>query len=151
MPEVTRIKPIRLHWDKNRCTDCMSCTVVCSERHLGMSAPSRSRIRIHVDVLGGGHRAEYCRQCRNALCAADCPDEAIGFDDQLRAWLVDDDLCTGCGLCVEACPFDAIWLDPDTGLAVKCDLCLGATRCVEIYPPNALVLKGQTDEGDDDE
>ena len=148
MSETVRVKPAWIYWDKDRCTDCMSCVIVCSERHTGMSAPSRSRIRIHVDLLSAGHSAEYCRQCKKAPCAADCPEEAIQFDEQLRAWLVDEELCTRCGLCVEACPFDAIWLDASTGLAIKCDLCLGATRCVEICPANALVVKGQAEESD---
>ena len=149
MAEKVRVKPVRIHWDKKKCTNCLSCVVVCSERHTGMSAPSRARLRIHVDVLDGDYSAEYCRQCRNALCAAACPEEAIQFDDQLRAWLVDDDLCTGCGECVEPCPFDAIWLDPITGLAAKCDLCLGKTRCVEICPPEALSVKGRDEEAGD--
>ena len=143
MAEKVRVKPVRIHWDKKKCTNCLSCVIVCSERHFGMSAPSRARIRVNVDVLSGEYDAQYCRQCRNAPCAEACPEEAIQFDDELRAWLVDDELCTGCGDCVEACPFDACWLDPVTGLSIKCDLCEGKTRCVEICPPNALSVKGR--------
>ncbi len=142
MSETVHAKPVRIHWDKNKCTTCMSCVVVCAERHTGMSALSRSRIQIRVDLPGGDYTAEYCRQCKNAPCAAACPEEAIQFDERLRTWLVDEDVCTGCGQCIEACPFNAIQLDPTTGLAAKCDLCLGATRCVEICPANALVVKG---------
>ena len=142
MNKTTKKKPVRIHWDRAACTTCMSCVVVCSERHTGTSAPSRARLRIHVDVLGADYDASYCRQCGNAPCAAVCPVEAITFDEELRAWLLDEDLCTGCGECVEACPFDAIWLDPISGLAFKCDLCSGAARCVEVCPSNALTLKG---------
>jgi Fe-S-cluster-containing hydrogenase component 2 len=67
---------------------------------------------------------------------------AITFDEGLRAWLLDEDLCTGCGDCVVACPFDAIWLDPISGLAFKCDLCSGAVRCVEVCPSKALTIRG---------
>jgi Fe-S-cluster-containing hydrogenase component 2 len=63
--------------------------------------------------------------------------------------LVDEGHCTGCGECVEACPFDAIWLDPISRLAVKCDLCRGAARCVEICPAGALSLVGYEREGND--
>jgi Fe-S-cluster-containing hydrogenase component 2 len=142
MSEITSVKPVRIHWNKNKCTTCMSCTVVCSERHTGMSSPSRSRIRILVSLPDGECTAEYCRQCKDAPCAAACPEEAIQFDQQLRVWLVDEKLCTGCGQCVEACPFHSMQLDQVTDLAAKCDLCLGAARCVEICPSGALTMKG---------
>ena len=142
MPIESGIKPVRIHWDKKQCNGCLSCVVVCSERHTGMSAPSRARMRVLVDPLGGELAAKFCRQCRNGPCAEACPEGAISFDTELRAWLVDDDLCTGCELCVEACPFEAIWLDPVTHVAFKCDLCEGATRCVEICPADAIDVRG---------
>jgi carbon-monoxide dehydrogenase iron sulfur subunit len=142
MEKASRKKPVRIHWDKKACTTCMSCVVVCSERQTGMSAPSRSRVRIWVDLLGGDCSAAYCRQCANAPCAAACPVEAIWFDEALGAWLLNEQLCTSCGECVGACPFDAIWLYTIGDVAIKCDLCSGAARCVEICPSNALTLRG---------
>ncbi|MFH1927055.1 MAG: 4Fe-4S dicluster domain-containing protein [Chloroflexota bacterium] len=142
MSEANRSKPMRIKWDKSQCTGCVSCVIVCSERHTGMSAPSRSRIEILVDPLGGDLAAKYCRQCKNALCAEACPEDAIQYDETIRAWLVDDGLCTGCGLCVEACPFEAIRLDVSTDTAIKCDLCMGATWCVEVCPAKALTVQG---------
>jgi Fe-S-cluster-containing hydrogenase component 2 len=118
----------------------MLCTTVCSERHVGTSAPTRARIRILVGISGGDPVAEYCRQCPDAACAEACPEEAIWYDEQLRAWRVDEELCIGCNLCADACPYDAIVMDPVTGLAAKCDLCLGAMRCVEICPAQALTV-----------
>jgi carbon-monoxide dehydrogenase iron sulfur subunit len=141
MSEIVHVKPSRIDWDKAKCTNCMSCVVVCSERHTGTSAPSRSHIRIRVDLLKGDYAAEYCRQCQDAPCAAACPSEAIVFDGAVRAWRVDESLCVACGACVEACSYHAIILDPVTDLASKCDLCLGAWRCVETCAPNALSVK----------
>ena len=140
---TSSVKPVRIHWVKAKCTNCLSCVVVCSERNTGMSAPSRARIRIHVELLGSDYSADYCRQCANAPCAAVCPEEAIQFDDTLRAWIVDIDQCTGCAECVQACPFEAMWLDSVVGKAIKCDLCGGTMRCVEICPSDALVVRGQ--------
>lgn len=147
--QVTAPKPRRIHWDRTRCTSCLACTVVCAERHTGMSAPSRAHIRIHIDATGGESSAEYCRQCSNAPCAAACPEEAIRFDAHVLAWLVHDALCTSCGRCVEACRFGAIRIDPVIGLAAKCDLCHGTPRCVEVCMPGALVLRGKRGEARD--
>ena len=148
MAQAVKVNPVRIRWDKKACTGCLSCVVVCSERHFGMSAPSRARIQVLVDPLGGELDARWCRQCKNAECAEACPENAIEYDEELRAWLVDDELCIGCGLCVEACPFEAIRLDPFTDIAIKCDLCKGATRCVEICPANAISVRGREENPD---
>lgn len=55
-------------------------------------------------------------------------------------WSVDEALCIGCELCVDACPLDAIKLHPETGSAIKCDLCAGQPKCVERCPRGALSL-----------
>ena len=151
MTDMDKKKPLRIHWSKNVCTGCMSCAVVCSERQTGMSAPSRSRIQIIVDPLGGDLVAKYCRQCKKAHCAEACPEDAIQYDETLRAWLVDEELCTGCGLCVDACPFEAMRLDMSADMAVKCDLCMGATRCVEVCPAKALTVQGHEQKRPNDE
>ena len=129
-----------LCWERTRCSNCMSCMIVCAERHTETSAPSRSLIRIRAGLFDGSNSAEYCRQCQDAACAAACPVQAISIDEQLRCWRVDDTLCVGCGECVDACPYHAIHLDAVTDVAAKCDLCLGATRCIEICPTGALTL-----------
>ena len=43
--------------------------------------------------------------------------------------------CIGCGACVEACPFGAMFMDPDEEVAINCILC-GA--CVDACPVKAL-------------
>ena len=135
--------PIHIEWDKVKCSNCMSCVVVCSERHTGTSAPSRAHIRVSIDLLADGDvTAQYCRQCQDADCAAACPEEAILFDARIRAWVVQEERCMACEACVAACSYGAIVMDPETNLASKCDLCGGAVRCVEICPTNALVLVG---------
>ena len=147
---LRRVRPARLQWAKDRCTACLSCVIVCSERHTGESAPSRARIRLHIDLLGGSDDVmQYCRQCAKAPCASACPVEAIHFDQQTQVWLVDDAVCDGCGQCVRACPFGAIWIDPAVARAIKCDLCGGRAWCVEACPAGALTVSGREVRRDD--
>ena len=133
----------RLHYDVNKCSGCLSCVIVCAERHTNAAAPNRARIRLDLDMFAGAHQAYYCRQCKKAPCAEVCPNQAISFNGEWEAWLVVEALCDGCGVCVEACPFNAVWLDPAIdNRAIKCDHCLGEMLCVEVCPVDALTLKG---------
>ena len=50
---------------------------------------------------------------------------------------VDTEKCTGCGLCVEACPVEAIKLDDDKA-KVDEDLCVDCGTCVDECPNDAL-------------
>ncbi len=59
---------------------------------------------------------------------------------------VDKDLCTGCGLCIQACPFGSIEMAGDyPEIKDDCRLC---NACVEACPEGAITIKeteGETD------
>jgi len=62
---------------------------------------------------------------------------------------VDAALCTGCGSCVEICPFQAINLRPKDGLlsisVVEPTLCKGCGLCLPACPVKAISLQGDSD------
>jgi len=50
--------------------------------------------------------------------------------------------CLGCGDCVSACQFDAIFIDPETKLPkVNDDKCVGCSACVKACPRNLLEIR----------
>lgn len=52
--------------------------------------------------------------------------------------------CLGCGDCVAACPFDAIHMNPETGLPVVDDLkCVACGACVKACPRNIIELRNK--------
>ncbi len=51
-----------------------------------------------------------------------------------------EDLCTGCGVCIDACPFGAVTLRGKT-VSVDRRRCLGCGVCVEKCPASALALE----------
>ena len=69
-----------------------------------------------------------------------CPTGALYEDPESHLVIHDPALCDGCGHCVEACPFDAIWIDERECVALKCDLCGGDPQCVKYCSPGALLF-----------
>ena len=59
---------------------------------------------------------------------------------------VDDELCSGCSICISACPYEALSLNTKTGLAeVSEALCEGCGTCAASCPSGALSLRNMTD------
>ncbi|MFP4136557.1 MAG: 4Fe-4S binding protein [Candidatus Acetothermia bacterium] len=59
---------------------------------------------------------------------------------------VNEDVCSGCGLCVGQCPYDAIEVNSRGVAEVNEILCEGCGTCSSGCPANALTLKNLTDE-----
>lgn len=51
---------------------------------------------------------------------------------------VDNEICVGCGACVDACPVGAIKLEG--GIAIVSDGCISCGACVSSCPTNAITL-----------
>ena len=57
------------------------------------------------------------------------------------AAVVDKDKCTGCGLCVDVCPVEAITLDEVAKIAA--DICTDCGKCIEECPNDAITSEEQ--------
>jgi Fe-S-cluster-containing dehydrogenase component len=67
-------------------------------------------------------RPVMCRHCDEPPCAEACPEEAIKKRED-GVVILDTDKCMGCRMCIEACPYDAVWFDEESEKAFKCNMC----------------------------
>ena len=85
-----------------------------------------------------------CNHCTDAPCVAICPTKALhkrtdGIVD------FDTDLCIGCKSCMQACPYDALYIDPNENTAQKCNFCAHRVdvglqpACVVVCPEQAII------------
>ena len=113
------------------CSSCLSCVTACALHSADSISPDSARIRIELDPFTGNNIARFCRQCDKPNCVDACPKDAITKDQRTAIVIIHPEQCDGCGECVGACPFGALFWNPTTAKVIKCDLCAGDPRCVD--------------------
>ena len=154
--------------DLSVCTGCYCCQIACKDEHVGNDwtpyakpQPDTGQFWIGLTELVRGQvpnvRITYlpkmCHHCDDAPCIADCKADAIyKRDDGLV--IIDPTKCTGCKLCVDTCPHDAIYFNESLNLAQKCTGCAHlldndseweVPRCVDQCPTDALQFGEEKD------
>lgn len=122
-----------------RCTGCRSCELACAFVHGSMSRPGAPRVKVcptaeeqYVPIL--------CLQCSDAACVKICPVGALNRNEDTGAIELDEARCVRCKLCVVACPFGNLGIDPSSGKMIKCDLCEGDPVCARFCPSGTLLF-----------
>ena len=143
--------------DLETCVRCGHCAWACAEMY-GVARLVRRGDKVVARVEGHGHEEagapqhlmlpNSCQHCENPSCMVGCPTGAIGRDPGGEVF-IREELCTGCGACAKACPWDNIQMAPRPlsapagpaggryeEIAVKCDLCRGyeGPACVQACP-----------------
>ena len=129
----------RFVFDFEKCTECRRCMTACAVIKTGVVRMADSRI----DILRRWPELPEIRVCRfddcdGHPCIASCPVEAISEAGGIVA--IDREACTGCEVCVDACPYHAIRMNGDT--AMKCDFCGGDPECVKACVTAAIAKGG---------
>ena len=134
--------------ESDSCIGCHACTVACKSEHDVPIGVNRTWLK-YVETgsfpnTGRSFTVMRCNHCDDAPCMKICPTSALhrtgnGVVD------FDDDICIGCKACMNACPYDAIYINPDTNVANKCNFCNHRVEvglepaCVVVCPTHAIV------------
>lgn len=114
--------------DLRKCIGCQACTVSCSLENQPPIGQFRTTVlQYEVDLPETDAPAMFslprlCNHCDNPPCVPVCPVQAT-FQREDGIVLVDNERCVGCGYCVQACPYDARFINHETQTADKCTFC----------------------------
>ena len=135
--------------DHTRCIGCHACSTACkSENEVPLSVHRTYVKYAETGVFPQVRRAfqvTRCNQCAEPPCVEACPTAAM----HARAdGIVDFDksVCIGCKACMAACPYDAIFINPEDRSAEKCNLCAHRIdvglepACVVVCPTEAILV-----------
>lgn len=135
--------------DHTRCIGCHACTTACKSENQVPLGVTRTYVKyVDVGVFPAARRAfqvTRCNQCEDAPCVAVCPTAAM---HRRPDGIVDFDksICIGCKACIAACPYDAIFINPEDHSAEKCNFCAHRLdvglepACVVVCPTEAIVV-----------
>lgn len=134
--------------DSFRCTKCYACEIACQQWH-GIPAGTIKLRRVTEEVKGifpdvqRIFHSVTCRHCADAPCIASCPENAIVKREEDGIVIVDSTKCSGCRVCLEACPFGIPQFNA-AGIMQICDMCLDRLAegknpiCHDACPTQAL-------------
>ncbi|MFU8853331.1 4Fe-4S dicluster domain-containing protein [Micromonospora sp. SL1-18] len=133
--------------DQRTCIGCHACTVACKTEHEVPVGQFRTWVK-YVDsgIFPDTTRSfgvMRCNHCTDAPCVKICPTQALyKRDDGIVDF--DNERCIGCKGCMQACPYDAIYIDADTHTAAKCNMCAHRVdndmepACVVVCPTHSI-------------
>ena len=134
--------------DNRKCIGCHACSTACKAENEVPLGVNRTWVKyvetgVYPDV-SRHFQVTRCNHCANPPCVRICPVTAM-YQRTDGIVEFDPSLCIGCKACLQACPYDAIYIDPDTGTAAKCHYCSHRTEiglepaCVVVCPEHAII------------
>ena len=134
--------------DNRSCIGCHACSTACkSENEVPLGVYRTWVKQVETGAFGEARRhfqVTRCNHCAKPPCVTICPVTAM-YKRPDGIVEFDGDVCIGCKACPQACPYDAIYIDPETHTAAKCHYCSHRTdlglepACVVVCPTQAIV------------
>lgn len=130
------------------CIGCHACSTACKSENEVPLGVYRTWVK-YVEKGEFPNSKRYfqvtrCNHCANPPCVRICPVTAM-YQRHDGIVEFDPEVCIGCKACMQACPYDAIYIDPDTHSAAKCHYCSHRTdlglepACVVVCPTHSII------------
>lgn len=135
--------------DLRKCIGCHACTIACKAEHDIPVGVNRCWVKtVEKGTFPETQRLFFpvlCNQCDEAPCLTICPTGALF---KRRDGIVDLNgaACIGCRACMVACPYDQLFIDPNTRTAEKCNFCANRIEnqlqpaCVSVCPTECRIF-----------
>ncbi|HSL43003.1 MAG TPA: 4Fe-4S dicluster domain-containing protein [Anaerolineales bacterium] len=134
--------------DQTRCIGCHACSTACKSENQVPLGVYRTWVKYTETGTYPDVRRHFqvtrCNHCANPPCVRICPVSAM-YQREDGIVEFDPSICIGCKSCMQACPYDSIYLDPETNTAAKCHFCAHRLEvglepaCVVVCPEHAIL------------
>jgi Fe-S-cluster-containing dehydrogenase component len=141
--------------DQRTCIGCHACTVACKTEHEIPVGQFRTWVKYVDSGTFPDNTRDFgvmrCNHCTDAPCVKICPTHAL-FTRKDGIVDFDGDSCIGCKSCLQACPYDALYIDANTHTAAKCNFCAHRVdeglepACVVVCPTHSIWVGDLEDE-----
>lgn len=114
--------------DLRRCIGCQACTVSCTIENQTPEGAFRTTVNQYQIELADSEMVtnvllpRLCNHCDIPPCVPVCPVQAT-WQRKDGIVVIDNTRCVGCAYCVQACPYDARFINHETQTADKCTFC----------------------------
>ncbi len=159
--------------DLSVCNGCYCCQIACKDEHvtndwtpyakpqpdtgqfwIGITEKTRGQVpKVKVSYI-----PEMCHHCDDAPCIEQCGEADAIYQRDDGMVIIDPVKCTGCKLCADTCPHNAIFFNNNLNIAQKCTACSHlrdndpeewpVPRCVDQCPTDALQFGEEEDFAD---
>jgi len=140
--------------DQGKCIGCHACTTACKSENQVPLGVNRTWVKYVETGAYPDVRRHFqvtrCNHCANPPCVRICPVTAM-YQREDGIVEFDPSICIGCKSCMQACPYDSIYLDPETNTAAKCTFCAHRLdvglepACVVVCPEHAILAGDMND------
>jgi Fe-S-cluster-containing dehydrogenase component/formate-dependent nitrite reductase membrane component NrfD len=134
--------------DQSKCIGCHACSTACKSENQVPIGVNRTWVKYVETGAYPDVRRRFqvtrCNHCANPPCVRICPVTAM-YQREDGIVEFDPSICIGCKSCMQACPYDSIYLDPETNTAAKCTFCAHRIdvglepACVVVCPEHAIL------------